>query len=504
MTLSAQLTVAATAVLLSSTLIEVYPSSILLRLQRSLESHLYTLQSRRRETELAPFIIFIGPSLPSPPIYACCLEIGVEWSAWWNALRSVLFDNIQETSHGVYIFVMEGKIVLLGNNGHDIWSFSLNSKRSPLRSPVLLIGSRASKFIQLKCLNNSNCADFLAERAGRANITVYNPSQPASGRASLISEGDLDGKARSSRENLDRLALPKLVNVRWTQRLDALNAFDPFPSKFTIVGRSTFLSSGTDDSSATCFPAAEYLAKTFQGDAVAMDIESDAESPLLLFSGMSRTMSSGSAPSSMPSVPSFRSSSSSAQSSPLCSTPELPPVTFPSLSHSVSPSLYGGISGPFILDTYTENQTHSVSPSESFLAGMTLDCKTSQINPTPNIPVTRPNYKHQTSSRSSSTAPSSSQSNASAGKSQPSYLSRSQRRLARTVTNPSRYEVQNYLYQGGQTGVVSGGVMLGLRPPEDKSDKLPHHSSSKGQNQHWKMKKAQERKASEPRVKTEA
>ncbi|KAF9078506.1 hypothetical protein BDP27DRAFT_1440941 [Rhodocollybia butyracea] len=44
------------------------------------------------------------------------------------------------------------------------------------------------------------------------------------------------------------------------------------------------------------------------------------------------------------------------------------------------------------------------------------------------------------------------------------YLSRSQRRLASTVLNPS-HDVHQYIYQGGQTSVVSGGVMLGPKPP---------------------------------------
>ncbi|KAF5392735.1 hypothetical protein D9757_000872 [Collybiopsis confluens] len=392
------------------------------------------------------FVITFWPSLPSPAIYAASLEAGIDLPSWWKALslRSTLFSTLQQPpSNGARIIVTQGKIILRDSMERDIQSFSLGTdyRRSQLRESISLIGS---------------CAP-----AQRSTSTL----RLNMGQCRPVSRGG-PGVARSSRKILGR----PLIDIPRPLPSSGPNLYNPSASEFAIVGRSNSISS--DSKASACFEAPDSRPDTSQGDdPVAMDIQSAAPELLLLFKAMSRTCTSDSAPSHMP-APSFRSSSSSAQSSPLCSTPELPPVTFPSLSQSSSPSLYGGINGPLISDVYHEKQkpAHSVSLSttESFLERMTLDHNTPPIHANRANATRLPldNHYHQNSatpSRPSST-PSSVASDDRTGKECFCYLSRSQRRLSPTATQSSRPKYNNLSTRAARpvwrAGVSCSGLNL--------------------------------------------
>ncbi|KAJ3865748.1 hypothetical protein EV359DRAFT_38119 [Lentinula novae-zelandiae] len=67
---------------------------------------------------------------------------------------------------------------------------------------------------------------------------------------------------------------------------------------------------------------------------------------------------------------------------------------------------------------------------------------------------------------SAASSPVSKTSNLPVDSSLPQRLSRSQRRLARATVDKAKVEVCRYTYQGGQTLVMTGGVMLGgVKPP---------------------------------------
>ncbi|KAE9402653.1 hypothetical protein BT96DRAFT_535723 [Gymnopus androsaceus JB14] len=309
----------------------------------------------------------------------------------------------------------EGKSSLHAKDegAHDI-SSSIATPRDPLLSsePLLL-----------------NCLDTRTQQSRDSRF-----------RAS----GAADGNSKLRTTNTTNL--PKLANVLERARERSQVNHDPNTStKSAIVGRSITMPSKSK-SSPTRASAAESPPQVLSSDIVAMDIESDAAfSTLLCGRRKPRTMSLGSAPPfSMHSAPSLgSSSSSSAESSPLCITPDLPPVSLPVISQSLPTD---GISDAVVPERHLK-PTRALSRTQSAgapITRMTLD------HTTPAIDNKVTNASAASSSSSSrSTAASPLETNASPHP--PSYLSRTQRRLARAVTNPSCHDIQHYLYQGGKT-----------------------------------------------------
>ncbi|KAJ4002001.1 hypothetical protein F5050DRAFT_1802827 [Lentinula boryana] len=314
--------------------------------------------------------------------------------------------------------------------------------------PQSLFGGRVPKYSQQTNFNTST--------SSTTKFSSGNVHDELSQRASELSSTEVGEE--TSRLCKDTEMLPKLANLVEQARershcVNELNRVGTF-----VVGNSTAAMVGrsTPDSSPKCTSAAEPPCANSLPSGVVMDIESKVESPWLLSRRKSKTLATSSTQSLMPSVRSSSSSSSSAQSSPLCVTPELPPVSIPLLFQSV-PTHHMCSGGDVPFDKAQTNFKADVYQLESSVARMTLHPRTSCVD-TKASDTTYTHSEHMSTPSPSKSTASLSETNTSYT---PSYLSRSQRRLARAVINPSCHDVQSYLYEGGQTGVVSGGVMLG-------------------------------------------
>ncbi|KAJ3827890.1 hypothetical protein EV361DRAFT_870741 [Lentinula raphanica] len=252
----------------------------------------------------------------------------------------------------------------------------------------------------------------------------------------------------------DNNILPKLVHLVERARERSHFAHEVYTvgtcPTIAMVGRSNV------DSSLKCASAAESPCINLPTDVV-MDSESNMESPSRLSGQRSETLPTDSAQSLMPSIRSS-SSSSSAQSSPLCVTPELPTVSIPFYPRAVPASYMSEGDSP------SDKANVDAYQLESLVARMTLHRRVPS-NDNKSLNTLYSHSKNMSTPSPSSSAASLSESNSTRRADHgPSYLSRSQRRLARTVVNPC-HDVQSYLYEGGRTGVVSGGVMLGPQVP---------------------------------------
>ncbi|KAJ3919826.1 hypothetical protein F5877DRAFT_77679 [Lentinula edodes] len=116
-------------------------------------------------------------------------------------------------------------------------------------------------------------------------------------------------------------------------------------------------------------------------------------------------------------------------------------------------------------DSDSESDTESTTSSSLFSETSSTDSMSSissavssPVSKTSNLPVEKaPVYvpRHRRNIATAPLAP------AQVDSSLPQRLSRSQRRLARTTVDKAKVDVCRYTYQGGQTLVMTGGVMLG-------------------------------------------
>ncbi|KAJ3863844.1 hypothetical protein EV359DRAFT_81991 [Lentinula novae-zelandiae] len=419
-------------------------SSTIFRLQNPLQSDFTQTLSgkgyRRANRQESLGSLMLNPPPPTS-MHPAGSDRDADWSVWQNALR---------TAFG------EDKSVL--------------TEVDVLQSVPQSIGSRIPKPLST---NHSN------------TNTLEPPSLVGAERNSEKEKSIIVQLA-----NLVEQARARSRCVNEHNRVGAFVVGDFSITKSAIVGRST------RKSSPNCTSAAASPSESLSTAIVVMDIESDVEAPWHLSRRRSRTLSSGSAQHLMPSVRS--SYSSSAQSSPLCVTPDLPGVPLPLLPQSVP--IYQ-MNGKRDISSYNirTTSTADVYPLESSVADMALH------HSTPSIDTNSSGIKHvhcesTTTLPCTSTLLSSNANTSWRAEHGPSYLSRSQRRLARTVINPSCHDVQNYLYEGGQTGVASGGVMLGPQVQGKKSgQRCPATPKGREQHQHRKTKKAQGKRPPKPK-----
>ncbi|KAJ3790078.1 hypothetical protein GGU10DRAFT_341563 [Lentinula aff. detonsa] len=376
---------------------------------------------------------------------------GVDWFVWKHALRAAPYER----------------------------QYSLIEGEEAQPVPQPLFGGRVPKYSRH---TNSNTSTSSTTKFSSGNV-----HDEFSQRASELSSTEVGEE--TSRLCKDTEMLPKLANLveqarersHCVNELNRVGTFVVGGSTAAMVGRST------SDSSPKCTSAAEPPCANSLPSGVVMDIESNVESPWLLSRRKSKALSTSSTQSLMPSIRS--SSSSSAQSSPLCVTPELPPVSLPLLFQSV-PTHHMCSGGDVPFDEAQTSSKADVYQLESSVARMTLHPHTSFVD-TKASDTTHSHSEHMSTPSPSKSTASLSETNTSwRADHTASYLSRSQRRLARAVINPSCHDVQSYLYEGGQTGVVSGGVMLG--PQVQVQRKNPRQ----GPTPEWKGREQRSRRKS--------
>ncbi|KAJ3806712.1 hypothetical protein F5876DRAFT_80412 [Lentinula aff. lateritia] len=417
-------------------------SSSIIRLQNPLLTDLNQTLSgkgyRRANRKTTLGSLMLNPQPPTS-IYPASSDREADWSVWQNALCTTL--------------------------GKD-----QSAEVDVLQSIPQSIGSRIPKPLP-------------------SNYSNTNTLDPPS-----LVGGERDSEKEKSRivqlANLVKRARERSRCVNEDNRVGAFVVGDLSVTKSAMVGRST------RKSSPNCTSAAESPSESLSTAVVVMDIESDVEAPWHLSRRRSRTLSSGSAQHLMHSVRS--SSSSSARSSPLCVTPDLPGVPLPLLPQSVPVYHMNGKRG-ISSDNIRPTVTADVYPLESSVADMALHHSKPSID-TNSSGIEHVHCESTITLPSTSTLLSSDVNTSWRTEDGPSYLSRSQRRLARTVINPSCHDVQNYLYEGGQTGVVSGGVMLGPQVQGKKSgQRCPATPKGQESHQHRKTKKAQGKRPPKPK-----
>ncbi|KAJ3874199.1 hypothetical protein F5051DRAFT_417429 [Lentinula edodes] len=418
-------------------------SSTIFRLQNPLQSDFTQTLSgkgyKRANRQESLGSLMLNPPPPTS-MHPASSDRDADWSVWQNALR---------TAFG------EDKSVL--------------TEVDVLQSVPQSIGSRIPKPLSSNYSNTN---------------TLEPPSLVGAERNSEKEKSIIVRLA-----NLVEQARERSRCVNEHNRVGAFVVGDFSITKSAMVGRST------RKSSSNCTSAAESPSESLSTAIVVMDIEPDVEVPSHLSRRRSRTLSSGSAQHLMPSVRS--SYSSSAQSSPLCVTPDLPGVPLPLLPQSVPNQMNG--KRDISSDNIRTTSTADVYPLESSIADMALHHSTPSID-TNSSDIQHVHCESTTTLPCTSTSLSSNANTSWRAEHSPSYLSRSQRRLARTVINPSCHDVQNYLYEGGQTGVASGGVMLGPQVQGKKSgQRCPATPKGREQHQHRKTKKAQGKRPPKPK-----
>ncbi|KAJ4490294.1 hypothetical protein J3R30DRAFT_3399678 [Lentinula aciculospora] len=384
-----------------------------------------------RKTRLNPSTRLSGPPTPPTSIHTATSNSGREadWNVWRNALRAAI--NADHFPSG---------------QAEDV--------------PQLFLGSRVPL-----SLNHSDADTIKALRQTSPEFSLQ------------------DARKEYSRFSKDTGMLPKLANLveqarersRCVNESNRVSAFE-HSTRSAMVGRSI------TTQLPNCTSAAGSPSNSLHPGIIVMDIEPDVDGLRLLSRHRSNTLST------QPPMPSVPSSSSSAQSSPLCVTPELPAVPLPILSQS-SPSHRMGSKGDIAFDDSPSTKV-DVYSLKSLLAHPN--------SPSKPLDTTSPRSERTSPpSLPSSAAPS--QINNRSAEQGPSYLSRSQRRLARVVVNPSYHDMQSYLYEGGQTSVVSGGVMLGPQVQGKKQGQGLAFTPKGRAQHHRKSQKAQGNRPPKPK-----
>ncbi|KAF5375763.1 hypothetical protein D9757_009007 [Collybiopsis confluens] len=153
-------------------------------------------------------------------------------------------------------------------------------------------------------------------------------------------------------------------------------------------------------------------------------------------------------------------------------------------------------------DVGNDDDSESVSDTESTTSSSLFSetSSTSSISSTSSSPVTKsstlPSVEMAAASKAPVYVPRHRRNTTFSNTTQPQLLSRSQRHLARTAVDSSKVDVCRYMYEGGQTSVMTGGVMLGAvkptnaTPAASKPKTKPAAKVAKGPNssQNWRVR----------------
>ncbi|THU92107.1 hypothetical protein K435DRAFT_800725 [Dendrothele bispora CBS 962.96] len=425
--------------LLTRPLILTHPAIQIAHLQLALQANLPSFLPTDTETaSISPFTLHLtSHSLPVTPIYAACLSSGISWDSWISALSA---------GKEMYVFVMEG-CIRVGVQGRDVVTVWKKDDEE-LRDEQVPKISKISKGFTLETQAQTQPSAALTtghDYASNTNASTLTGSAPSPMTIKL--QAMLDSVRNRKRSSLvagepQPIQLPTLpalspVDLSSDNEDDETMSIDSAPASIVPVLSVATSAVIVAVASAPCSPVTTSarlvpISSSSSDDEAESDTESDTESTTSSTSSTSSRFSSRSAE-SMTSVSSGGSNTAFGK---------------PFFPTSLTGVTRRSISGPSsFVNSALRNRSFPRPPLANDSDVIVVDSKPSvqaeehdqPLHPVQLAKVTRDRAQRDRRQHNRPT----------------------QAKSSSVPVNKPKADLTKYMYQGGQTGVITGGVMLG-------------------------------------------